>query len=172
MPHALSPEYVQPEDVQIDHPIKLASALVVRHDWFFRQAYEDALLVDVPGRFGQYQLHLDWNVASQTLYARCALELEVPVNKLAQIALSLMVLNEDLSLGHFLLTSDTHEIQLRYALSLQGAGGATAQQIDDVVHVIVEQAELASSALYQLLRSSQTQPHMTRLAMMTVAGEA
>ena len=166
------PQIISPEDVQIEHPIKLASELVVRHDWFFRQSFEDALLIDVPGRFGQYQLHLEWNVASQTLYAKCAVELDVPVNKLAQIALSLMVLNEDLSLGHFLLTSDTHEIQLRYALSLQGAGGATAQQIDDVVHVMVEQAELASSALCQLLSSEQTQPHMTRLAMMTVAGEA
>lgn len=166
------PQSISSDDIQIEHPIKLASELVVRHDWFFRQSYQDALLVDVPGRFGQYQLHLDWNVSSQTLYAKCALELDVPTHRLAQIALSLMVLNEDLSLGHFLLTSDTHEIQLRYALSLQGAGGATAEQIDDVVHVMVEQTELASSALLQLLSSDQSQPHMTRLAMMEVAGEA
>ena len=160
------------DDTPAEHPIKLASELVVQQDWFFRQSYADALLVDIPGKFGQYQLKLDWDRQNQMLYFNCILELDVPMHKLSHIALSLMLLNEELSLGHLLVTSENHEIQLRYALNLHGAGGATYGQMQDILGLIIEQVEMASSALYQVLCSDNLAPHATRLAMMEVVGEA
>ncbi len=160
------------EEARAEHPIKLASELVVQQDWFFRQTYADALLVDIPGKFGQYQLKLEWDRLNQMLYFKCVLELDVPPQKLSHIALSLMLLNEELSLGHLLITSESHEVQMRYALNLHGAGGATPAQMQDVLSLIIEQVEMASSALYQVLNSDNLAPHATRLAMMEVAGEA
>ena len=67
MSFASTTEENQVEERQAEHPIKLASELVVQQDWFFRQTYADALLVDIPGRYGQYQLKLNWDRQNQLL---------------------------------------------------------------------------------------------------------
>lgn len=160
------------EERQAEHPIKLASELVVQQDWFFRQTYADALLVDIPGRYGQYQLKLNWDRQNQLLKFQCGLELDIPPQKLSHIVMSLNLLNEELTLGHLLITSQEYEVQMRYVLNLQGAGGATPAQMQEVFGLIIEQVEMASSALIQILDSDNLAPHSTRLAMMEVAGEA
>ena len=42
--------------------------------------------------------------------------------------MSLNLLNEELTLGHLLITSQEYEVQMRYVLNLQGAGGNTSSR--------------------------------------------
>lgn len=156
----------------LGHPIEQVSAFIVRRDWFFRQAHRDEILVDVPGRYGQYQMKVRWDSSQQTLDIACQLDSAIEDSRLGQAVLALAVLNEDVALGHFQLILDSFDIELRYRLALRGTGGMTSEQVQDILDVMIDECEHAAPALYQLASSNDLPPHTTRLVMMPVQGEA
>ena len=81
-------------------------------------------------------------------------------------------LNGHLFLGHFRLSSDKRQVQLYYVLPLRGAGGATPEQIEDVVDILLGQCEQATPGFAQLVFAPDRQASSAGLIMVPVAGQA
>ena len=153
-------------------PIELVARFVVKQDWFLKQTRADCVVVDVPGQWGQYQLRVDWQKDLQVLRLHVVLDLlfnDVPA---AQLETLLSELNDHLFLGHFRLSFDKSQVQLYYALPLRGAGGATTEQIEDVVDIMLGQCEQAAPAFAQLVFAPDRPTSSARLLMAPVAGQA
>ena len=157
---------------ELGNPIELVARFVVQQDWFLKQTHADGVVVDVPGQWGQYQLRVDWQEDLQVLRVHVMLDLlfdDVPTERLKTL---LFDLNEHLFFGHFRLSSDNRQVQLYYVLSLRGAGGATPEQIEDVVDILLGQCEQAAPAFAQLVFAPERLASSTGLLMVPVAGQA
>ena len=157
---------------ELGDPIELVARFVVQQDWYLKQTHADVVVVDVPGQWGQHQLKVDWQEDLQVLRVSVTLDLlvdDVPAMRLETL---LSELNEHLFLGHFRLSSDKRQVQLYYVLPLRGAGGATPEQIEDVVDILLGQCEQAAPGFAQLVFSPSRQATSAGLIMAPVAGQA
>ena len=157
---------------ELGDPIELVARFVVQQDWFLKQTHADGVLVDVPGQWGRYQMRVDWKDDLQVLCVHVMLDLlfdDVPAVRLETL---LSDLNDNLFLGHFRLSSDKRQVQLYYVLPLRGAGGATPEQIEDVVDILLGQCEQATPAFAQLVIAPDRPASSVSLIMVPVAGQA
>ena len=157
---------------ELGDPIEMVARFVVQQDWFLKQTHADGVVVDVPGQWGQYQLRVDWQQNSQVLSVHVLLDMlfdDVPMMRLETL---LSNLNDHLFLGHFRLSSDKRQVQLYYVLPLRGAGGATPEQIEDVVDILLGQCEQAAPAFAQLVFAPDRPALSAGLIMGPVVGQA
>lgn len=157
---------------ELGDPIEMVARFVVQQDWFLKQTHADGVVVDVPGQWGQYQLRVDWQQNSQVLSVHVLLDMlfdDVPMMRLETL---LSNLNDHLFLGHFRLSSDKRQVQLYYVLPLRGAGGATPEQIEDVVDILLGQCEQAAPAFAQLVFAPDQPALSAGLIMGPVVGQA
>ncbi|GIR97040.1 MAG: hypothetical protein CM15mP100_2600 [Alphaproteobacteria bacterium] len=157
---------------ELGDPIELVARFVVQQDWYLKQTHADGLVVDVPGQWGQYQLRVDWQQDLQVLCVHVMLDLlfdDVPAVRLETL---LSELNGHLFLGHFRLSSDKRQVQLYYVLPLRGAGGATPEQIEDVVIFCWASVNRLPLVLLSLSLPPDRQASSAGLIMVPVAGQA
>ena len=157
---------------ELSDPIALVARFVVQQDWFLKQTHADNVVVDVPGQWGQYQLRVEWRDELPVLCVHVILDLlfdDVPAERVEML---LSDLNNYLFLGHFRLSPDKRQVQLYYVLPLRGAGGATPEQIEDVVDILLGQCEQAAPAFAQLVFTPDRPASSSRLIMVPVAGQA
>ena len=157
---------------ELGNPIELVARFVVQQDWFLKQTHADGVVADVPGQWSQYQLRVDWQEDLQVLRVHVMLDLlfdDVPAVRLEKL---LSELNGHLFLGHFRLSTDKRQVQLYYVLPLRGAGGATPEQIEDVVDILLGQCEQAAPAFAQLVFAPDQLASSAGLIMVPVAGQA
>ena len=157
---------------QLGHPIELVSQFVARQDWFMRRTDQNIIVADVPGHWSQYHLQVTWETDDETLRLDCGLELPVDKDSFQRLAFVICMLNQHLYLGHFGIAPETGLVELCYALPLRGAGGATTEQIEDVVDILLGQCEQAFPALLHALEHDGPPSLATQLVMMPTQGQA
>ena len=157
---------------QGEHPIELVSRFVTQHDWFVRQSARDTILADIPGEWSHYQLSVTWQDEAEALVVNCILDLPfVEEHKGALLQLT-SSLNQELWLGHFVYDLKEDRLSLRHTLPLRGAGGATPEQIEDVVDIILGECELAYPVLYQVALGEVAPTDAAKLTLIAHQGEA
>ena len=125
------------------HPIELVSRFVAQHDWYLRQSARNAILADVPGEWSHYQLSVTWQDDAEALVVICHLDLPYDEGQRDALLQVSSALNQELWLGHFVYDFTSDRLSLRHTLPLRGAGGATPEQIEDLVDIVLGQSELA-----------------------------
>ena len=162
----------QQADEQLGHPIDLVSRFAARQEWYLRQTDRNMLTADVPGHWSQYHLQVTWQDDDETLRLDCGLELPVDDGSFQRLALMICMLNQHLFLGHFVIAPDTGAVELSYTLPLRGAGGATPEQIEDVVDILLGQCEQAFPALLHALENDGPPSLASQLVTMPTLGQA
>lgn len=159
-------------DPSIQHPIDLVSRFVTQHDWYVRQSARNALLADIPGEWSHYQLSVTWQDDAEALVVVCHLDLPHSDDSREALLQVSSLLNQELWLGHFVFDAQADRLSLRHTLPLRGAGGATPEQIEDVVDVILGESELAYPVLYQVAVGEMATVDAAKLSLIAHQGEA
>lgn len=159
-------------DSTAQHPIELVSRFVSQQDWYLRQSARNAIIADVPGEWSHYQLSVTWQDDAEALVVVCHLDLpETAAHKQALLQVSSQ-LNQELWLGHFVYDFEADRLSLRHTLPLRGAGGATPEQIEDLVDIILGESELAYPVLYQVAVGEIAAAEAASLTLIAHQGEA
>ncbi|MGC6516423.1 MAG: YbjN domain-containing protein [Candidatus Puniceispirillaceae bacterium] len=156
----------------VQHPIELVSQFVARHDWYLRQSARNAILADVPGEWSHYQLSVTWQDDAEALVVVCHMDLPHATDCREALLQVTAALNQELWMGHFVYDSDDDRLCLRHTLPLRGAGGATPEQIEDLVDIILGESELAYPVLYQVAMGEMTPIDAIKLTLIAHQGEA
>ena len=159
-------------DDQLGDPIEMVSRFVARQDWYLHRTGQASLWAEVPGRWGQYQLRADWQPKAEALQVRCHLDIVVDDEVKGKMALLLSRLNQNLWLGHFSLDEADGSIELRHTLTLRGVGGASAEQVEDVVDILLGEAEQAFPLIYRQAHGYNVSDEDARLILMPAHGQA
>jgi len=162
----------QHTDIVLDNPIELVTQFVVTHDWLLQRRAENAVLVEVPGKWCDYQLAVIWQDSESAMQVTCRIDVQAEPLQYGEIALLAALLNKQIYIGHLALDVMTGELELRYTLALRGAGGATPEQIEDVVDIMLGECEHCYPAIYQVANHGVSATDAANAAMFTTEGEA
>ena len=154
------------------HPIDLVSRFVARQDWMLCQQEPDALIAEIPGRWSQYQLAVSWQDTEETMQVVCRIDVRAEQVQVGEIALLAALLNQQLYIGHLALDMSNCELELRHTLALRGAGGATPEQVEDVVDIMLGECEQVYPAIYQVVTGTLNAGDAATAVMMVTEGEA
>ena len=167
----MAPSQNQQETV-IGDPIELVTRFVVNQDWLLQRRAENAVLAEVPGRWCDYQLAVTWRHNEEAMQVTCRIDVQCDESRLVEVALLAALLNQQIFMGHLGLDIETGELELRHTLPLRGAGGATPEQIEDVVDIMLGECEFCFPAIYQVARNQLSANEAVVAAMFTTQGEA
>ena len=167
----MAPSQNQQETV-IGDPIELVTRFVVNQDWLLQRRAENAVLAEVPGKWCDYQLAVTWRHNEEAMQVTCRIDVQCDENRLGEVALLAALLNQQIFMGHLGLDIGTRELELRHTLPLRGAGGATPEQIEDVVDIMLGECEFCFPAIYQVARNQLSANEAVSAAIFTTQGEA
>ena len=111
-------------DMTASNPLELIEQIVVSHDWPFDRSADGELTVAVAGTWCEYHLCASFQDHERALQLTCAFDVRVAPPRRAEIAQLLVLINEQLWLGHFDLWSQEGVLMFRYGMLL-GGGLAT-----------------------------------------------
>ena len=170
--HFLMASSQQRTDIILDDPIELVTRFVVTHDWLLQSRGENAVLVEVPGKWCDYQLAVVWRHDEAAMQVSCRIDVQTDPTRYGEMALLTTLLNKQIFIGHLGLDVTTGELEMRHTLALRGAGGATPEQIEDVVDILLGECEHCYPAIYQVANHGVLATDAADIAMFTTEGEA
>lgn len=159
-------------DIVLEDPIELVTRFVVTHDWLLQCRGENVVLVEVPGKWCDYQLSVVWRQDQSAMQVTCQIDLEIESSRYVELALLATLLNKQIFIGHLELDMVTGILEMHYTLALRGAGGATPEQVEDVVDIMLGECEHCYPAIYQVAKEQVIAAEAASCAMFTVEGEA
>ncbi len=159
-------------EILLGDPIELVTRFVTNQDWLLQQRGENAVLVEVPGKWCDYQLAVTWQHNEEAMQVRCRIDVQFDESQFGEIALLAALLNQRIFMGHLALDVETRELDLRHTLPLRGAGGATPEQIEDVVDIMLGECEYCFPTIYQVAQSQLSATDAATAALFSTEGEA
>ena len=88
------------------------------------------------------------------------------------MALLASLLNKQFFIGHLALDVKSGELEMQYTLALRGAGGATPEQIEDVVDIMLGECEHCYPAIYQVAHDGVLATDAADMTIFVAEGEA
>ncbi|MEC8109169.1 MAG: YbjN domain-containing protein [Pseudomonadota bacterium] len=162
----------QRTDIILDDPIELVTRFVVTHDWLLQSRGENAVVVEVPGKWCDYQLAVLWRHDESAMQVKCRIDVQTDPTRYGEMALLATLLNKQIFIGYLGLDVITGELEMRYTLALRGAGGATPEQIEDVVDILLGECEHCYPAIYQVANHNVLATDAAGITMFTTEGKA
>ena len=156
----------------LDDPIELVTRFVVTHDWLLQRRGDNAVLVEVPGKWCDYQLAVVWRQDEAVMQVSCRIDVQTDPTRFREMALLASLLNKQIFIGHLALDVTTGELEMRYTLALRGAGGVTPEQIEDVVDIMLGECEHCYPAIYQVANHGVFAADAAEMTVFTTEGEA
>ena len=168
---AMARTQFQPE-ILLGDPIELVTRFVINQDWLLQQRGENAVLVEVPGKWCDYLLDVTWQHNEEAMQVTCRIDVQCDESRFGEIALLAAFLNQQIFMGHLALDVETGELELRHTLPLRGAGGATPEQIEDVVDIMLGECEYCFPTIYQVAEGQLAATEAAAAALFNTEGEA
>ena len=125
---------------RLSNPVDLVENIASVQDWAFERSSEDELTLSVAGAWCDYQISLNWRDDLESLHLACAFDLKVPRGKLSEMYRLLVLINEQLWLGHFDMWPSEGLLLYRQGLMLNGAE-PTARQCEALLQAALETCE-------------------------------
>ena len=159
-------------EILLGDPIELVTRFVTNQDWLLQRRGENAVLAEVPGKWCDYQLDVIWQNEEEAMQVTCRIDVKFDDSAVEEIALLAALLNQKIFMGHLAIDLGTSDLELRHTLPLRGAGGATPEQIEDVVDIMLGECEYCYPAIYQVAKGQQTAKHAAAATLFSTEGEA
>jgi hypothetical protein len=160
------------QEILLGDPIELVARFVSNQDWLLQRRGENAVLAEVPGKWCDYQLAVTWQHSEEAMQVTCRIDVPCEESQLGEIALLAAMLNQQIFMGHLALDIGTGELELRHTLPLRGAGGATPEQIEDVVDIMLGECEYCFPSIYQVAQGQLMANDAAAATLLTTEGEA
>lgn len=160
------------EPFRIPNPLDIIEEYVSANEWPFERPADDEMLVEVGGRWGNYQLYFYWREDFNALQFTCQMDLRVPGHRTSAVNDLLVEINRRMWLGHFDLCPE-HAIPLfRHTIPLRGLPGVSPEQVEDVVDVALNECERYYPAFQFVIWGGKSAAEAVSAAILDTVGEA
>ena len=153
-------------------PIELVGQVVDLNDWRLHHAYPDEISVEIPAKWSDYAMTINWQDEYAALHINVRLDIVVMDEQMDALRTVINTLNQHIWMGHFVLLDDASGIVFKHTLSLRGAEGAALEQIEDLVDITLGECERAYPALFQVAADSSSPEKASLLVLMETLGSA
>lgn len=154
------------------NPLDIVEQFVTANDWPFDRRSDEEMAVEVPGKWCDYSLFFAWREDINALHFTCAFDMKVQSDKRVQVNELLVTLNERMWLGYFGLWAEEGVPMFRHALLLHDAGGASLEQIEDLVDIVLSECERYYPAFQFVIWGGKSAQDAIAAALLDTVGEA
>ena len=156
-----------------NNPLDGVEEILMRNDWMYDRNNDDELVVQVAGKFCNYQMIFKWQKEFETMQFVCEYDIIVPTARMSEAAPILRSMNEKTFLGHFEVPDDTQCPRFRYTSIFRShSPHSSTDYIADLVEIAMQQCE-QNYSLFEILTSSIViNDDVVNLALNTTAGRA
>ena len=156
----------------LDHPIAIMKGLVEANDWQMHHHSSDEIAIEISGYWSDYYISVKWHEDHSSIHISAVLDIFVIDQQKPEMMELISRLNERTWLGHFILTQDDGCLLFRHTTPMRGTGGATQEQIIDMIEATVAECEKYYPALFQLAIGSASADSATETVLMETVGHA
>lgn len=156
----------------LDHPISIMQALVEANDWRMHHNSSEEIAIEISGYWTDYYISLKWHEDHSSVHISALLDIFVIDQQKTEMMELIGRLNERTWLGHFILTQEDGCLLFRHTTPMRGTGGATQEQIIDLIETTVAECEKYYPALFQLAIGSASAHSATETVLMETIGHA
>ena len=154
------------------NPLDLLEEMVTANDWAFDRASDSELMVEVSGHWCDYHLCFVWQEDVAAILFSSHFDQKIPGSFRAAVLELLAAFNETLWLGHFEMTSDEGIPLFRHTVPLRGIGGASVEQMEDLVDTALTESERFYPALQMVVWGGRPVLEALQASLMETVGEA
>lgn len=156
----------------VNNPVDVVEQLASDHEWPFDRRSEDELAVEIPGQWCTYRLWFCWHPEIGVFHLTCALDIEVPEERLPAVHRLLALANEKLWLGHFEMWSEEGVPVFRHAVLFRDGMAATGELVEELVDIAVAECDRFYPAFEFVVGRGRTAEEALSAALLETAGEA
>ena len=156
----------------LDHPIKQMAKFVTANSWRVQHSSETEISVEIPGRWSEYSITFAWQDGQSALHVQVEMNIYIVPQQMDEAREAINDINNRTWLGHFYLVEEEGMVMFRHNLLLKGTGGATPEQIEDILDAALGECERAYPALYQISTGVESARTAVDTAMLETAGSA
>lgn len=156
----------------VSNPLDIAEQLILDRDWLCDRPVDEELVAEVQSSWCNYRIWFTWQAELGVLIFSCAYDTKIHEKHRAKVFPLLAAVNEKLWLGHFDLSSDDGLIMYRHSQLLRGAGGATAEQLEDLLDIAITECNRFYPAFQSVMWGGNSCEQALEIAMMDTVGEA
>lgn len=156
----------------LDHPIAIMQGLVEANDWQMHHHSSDEIAIEITGYWSDYYISVKWHEDHSSVHISAVLDIFVIDQQKTEMMELISRLNERTWLGHFILTQEDGCLLFRHTTPMRGTGGATQEQIIDMIEATVAECEKYYPALFQLAIGSASADSATETVLMETVGHA
>ncbi len=153
-------------------PVDMLASLFEARGWAFEFAGEDEIGGEVQGSWATYQFRGIWRAEDHVLQLLCLPDIRVADDKRAAIHEALVLINEQLWLGHFDMWSNGGVVLYRHGLMLGDDGMLSPAQAQFAVESAIEECDRFYPVFQFILWGDKTPAEALAAAMVDAAGEA
>lgn len=162
-------QFLESDDL---HPIDMVETLANHHDWEFDRIGDDQIAMAIEGQWRTYSVTLAWSDYDETLRMVSSFEMEPPRDRLPALYDILNRVNDKSWTGAFSYWRAQRLMVFRYGLLLAGSGGATADQIDQMLKSAVVMSERFYPAFQLVCWGDRTPAEALQVAIAEAYGRA
>ena len=96
---------VHTEDININNPLDTLEKIISLKQWSYSRENEDELIIDINSKISSYRLYIAWSGEIGAISITITFDLKVPLSDKQKIYELLALINENLLIGHFDITS-------------------------------------------------------------------
>lgn len=154
------------------HPIELMEKFVAANEWRLHHASPTEISVEIPGQWSDYTLNLTWQGKHSALHINVFLDIFILDRQINDAREVVANMNSQIWMGHFDLMVEDGSVVFRHNLPLRGTGGATPEQIEDLIDITLGECERAYPALFQIATGVVSPDEAYTSAFMETVGSA
>ncbi|MGC6484600.1 MAG: YbjN domain-containing protein [Candidatus Puniceispirillales bacterium] len=163
---------VPTQSAPLAHPIELMERFVAANEWRLHHASPTEISVEIPGQWSDYTLNLTWQGKHAALHLNVFLDIFILDSQITAAREVVTTMNSQIWMGHFDLLVEDGSVVFRHNLPLRGTGGATPEQIEDLIDITIGECERAYPALFQIATGVVSAQDAVETAFMETAGTA
>ena len=154
------------------NPLNLVEELLQAREWNFERLGEDEVVASVTNQWCDCRLYFIWSGEMSAMQFSAVLDMRVPKARRAATHELLALVNNKAWMGHFELAGDTNLLVFRHTVPLRGAGGVTAEQLEDLVDSALGECERAYPAFQYVIWGGKGPAEALAVALIETKGEA
>lgn len=155
-----------------DNPLDILETMCSANDWPFERCEDEQFVVNTTGGWCDYRLFFLWRADLHSLYFSCSFDMKVPEKFRRPCGDLLLMMNEQLWLGHFHICSEAGTPIFRHTLPARGVASFSVEQLEDLMDTALGECERFYPAFQYVIWGGHSPEQAMASALLDCQGEA
>ncbi len=160
------------KDENPPHPIDTVENLARDFHWVFDRVNQDEINIHIVGEWCKYNLTVHWNAQIDGLHLGIAFDFKSPADRVAEMQKLILLINEQLWLGHFEFWENSNILMFRYGTLLADGQGFNNLQCHTIINHSIETCEQYYAAYQFTLWAGKPAEQALMACLLDITGSA